>query len=523
MNQNKRGVSEEKPSPVVVGLDIGTTKIAVIAGRKMPSGKIQILGYGRTESSGVDMAQVRNIQEVRMAVAEAVSRCEYNVFKRFQTALKIREVCVGVAGHHVNTRDGYGRLLRGSGEAHKEFVEADVRSLFEQQYLTKIDAGREILHVLPKYYKVDGFKTLQPVGCNGHKLEGYFHIVTVDKDRLNNIKLAVEGAGLSVQSWHLQPLASARATMSKQELESGVMVMDIGGGTSDIAVYKEGVLQFARSLPLGGKLITTHIKEYFSILEEQAEAVKKELGCALVEKVESPHIYANIPPVNGLPGKEISIYGLANVIQADLDKLAHYVNVFFADANVDKSSLVGGVILTGGGAQMKHLRDFVALRMAMPSRSTSHMSAFEPDFPVDLQHSSYSTCVGLLISGFQEYEDELKIRESEEQESEDSREHSLEYSDEFANTTLNRVVQNENSNYTRQDFGKQGRQEVPVMSSASGVNSAPENYEQYGAKTDKNGDKAGGGIISSWVSKVKGTYDSFLDNMFGDFKDENIQ
>lgn len=510
MYHNKRSVSEENTGPVVVGLDIGTTKIAVIAGRKMPSGKIQILGFGRTESSGVEMALVRNIQETRMAILMALDQCKQNVYQRFNTNLEIKDVCVGVAGHHIDTVSGMGVLIRKPSEAHREFVDADVRNLIEQQYSTKIGAGRTILHVLPKYYLVDGRKTLQPVGWNGHKLEGFFHIVTVDTERLNNIKQAVEGAGLAVQSLHLQPLASARATMSKEAIESGVMVMDIGGGTTDIAVYQKGVLLFTKSLPLGGKLITSHIKEHFQILEEQAEKVKKELGCALTEMANSSY-YACIPSINGLPKKEISVYNLAHIIQTDMDKLALYANKFCEEANVDKSSLVGGVILTGGGAQLKNIREFIALKMAMYAHTTSHMSVFEPDFAAELKNASYSTCIGLLISGFQEYEERVKI----EQEANAARER-----------LANGVSDVSNVQVERNSFGFM-RTERPMVNQR--VNSDQEREAQEipvvptGTPSTAEGErKSGGSFLTNFASKIKGSYDSFLDNMFGDFKDENI-
>lgn len=544
MHHNKHGVGSD--SPVVVGLDIGTTKIAVIAGRKMPSGKIQILGFGRTESSGVEMALVRNIQETRMAILTALEQCKQNVYKRFNTTLEIKDVCVGVAGHHIDTIAGSGVLIRKHNEAHKEFVDADVRNLIEQQYSNKIGAGRTVLHVLPKYFLVDGRKTLQPVGWNGHKLEGFFHIVTVDTERLNNIKQAVEGAGLSVQSLYLQPLASASATMSKEAIESGVMVMDIGGGTTDIAVYQNGVLLFTKSLPLGGKLITSHIKEYFQILEDQAEKVKKELGSALAEMTNSSY-YACIPSINGLPKKEISVHSLARIIQTDMEKLVLYVNKFCEEANVQKSSLVGGVILTGGGSQLKYIQEFIALKMVMNARSTSHMDSFEPDFAVELKNVSYSTCIGLLILGFQEYEERFKVEQEDILLQGKLLVSQTNAKSAQLNNSVNQPSQQRGSNslvYDRREYKRADGHDFVANSDRrfdgpmdyslgnkghssddgqmGGASVMPgEVGEQYEKKNTEDREKSGG-FFSNFASKIKGSYDSFLDNMFGDFKDENI-
>ncbi len=291
-------------APIIVGLDIGTTKIAAIAGRKNEYGKLEILGFGRANSNGVQHGQVLNIDQTIKAIHQALQNCVES-----NPDLEINEVYVGVAGHHIKSLQTRGDIVRQSADI--EIARWEIEQLIENQRKTFIPAGDQIIEVIPQDFHVDNYQNIKdPVGFNGVKVGANFHIITGDRNAIRNINRAVERSDLKTKDLVLQPLASSSAVMSDIDLEAGVAILDIGGGTSDLAVFYEGILKHTAVIPFGGENITNDIRMGLGVLKSQAEAMKVQFGSALAEETK-PNAFITIPGLKGMPSKEISVKNLA--------------------------------------------------------------------------------------------------------------------------------------------------------------------------------------------------------------------
>ena len=252
--------------PVIVGLDIGTTKIAAIAGRKNEHGKLEILGFGRANSNGVQHGMVLNIDQTIKAIQTALENCYAS-----NPNLAINEVYVGIAGHHIKSLQTRGDIVRQHNE--EEIRQDEIDRLIADQYRTYIPAGDQIIDVIPQEFTVDNFQNIpNPIGYSGVKVGANFHIITGDKNAIRNINRSVEKSGLKTQDLVLQPLASAAAVMCDQDLEAGVAIVDIGGGTTDLAVFYEGILKHTAVIPFGGENITNDIKTGLGVLKKIGRA-----------------------------------------------------------------------------------------------------------------------------------------------------------------------------------------------------------------------------------------------------------
>src|SRR4028119_1960668 len=332
--------------PVIVGLDIGTTKIAAIAGRKNDFGKIEILGFGRANSNGVKHGQVLNIDETIKAIRSALDNCYAS-----NPNLEVSEVYVGIAGHHIKSLQTRGDIVRRSSDL--EITIAEIEQLIDNQRKTFIPAGDQIIDVIPQEFTVDNIQNIpNPVGYNGVKVGANFHIITGDRNAIRNINRAVDKSGLKTKDLVLQPLASASAVMSELDLEAGVAILDIGGGTSDLAVFYEGILKHTAVIPFGGENITNDIKTGLGVLKTQAEQMKVQFGSALAEEAKA-NAFITIPGLRGMPAKEISVKNLAHIIQARMSEILDFVTYHLKQVGLDNKMLNGGIILTGGGSQLK--------------------------------------------------------------------------------------------------------------------------------------------------------------------------
>ena len=294
--------------PIIVGLDIGTTKIAVIAGRKNEWGKLEILGFGRASSNGVKHGQVLNIDETIKAIRTALDNCYAS-----NPNLEVAEVYVGIAGHHIKSMQTRGDIVRHDTE--NEISQREIDQLIADQYKTYIPAGDQIIDVIPQEFTVDNFQNIpDPIGYSGVKVGANFHIITGDKNAIRNINRAVEKAALITKDLVLQPLASSAAVMANEDLEAGVAIVDIGGGTTDLAVFYEGILKHTAVIPFAGENITNDIKTGLGALKAQAEQMKVQIGSALANEAKT-NAYITIPGLSGMPAKEISVKNLANIIQ----------------------------------------------------------------------------------------------------------------------------------------------------------------------------------------------------------------
>jgi cell division protein FtsA len=388
-------------SPIIVGLDIGTTKIAAIAGRKNEFGKLEILGFGLAKSSGVLHGQVLNIDQTIKAIKAALANCYES-----NPDLEIAEVYVGIAGHHIKSLQTRGDIVR--QEPDNEIQSFEIDQLINNQRKTFIPAGDQIIDVIPQDFHVDNIQNIKdPVGFNGVKVGANFHIITGDRNAIRNINRAVERSGLTTKDLVLQPLASASAVMSEIDMEAGVAILDIGGGTSDLAVFYEGILKHTAVIPFGGENITNDIRLGLGVLKSQAEAMKVQFGSALADEAKT-NAYITIPGLKGMPAKEISVKNLAQIIQARMSEILDFVSYHLKQVGLDSRALNGGVILTGGGSQLKHLIQLTEYTTGLNARIGLPNEHLAPNHIDELKKPMYSTCIGLILKGYSDYEHNYK-------------------------------------------------------------------------------------------------------------------
>lgn len=380
---------------LVVALDIGTTKVCAIAGRRNEHGKLEILGVGKVASTGVIRGVVTNIEKTVKAIKDAVSMAER------QASEKFRIVHVGIAGQHINSLHHKGMLTRDS--VNTEISKKDIEKLVSDMYRLVLPPGDKIIHVIPQEYAVDNEPgILDPIGMSGIRLEANFHIITGQISASNNIKKCVEKAGYEVADITLEPIASSDSVLSEEEKEAGVALVDIGGGTTDISIFHDGIMRHTAIIPFGGDVITKDIKEGCTVMKHQAEKLKVKFGAALAEEVYDNRVIA-IPGLKGRDPKEISEKNLALIIQARVEEILDYV-MFQIQKSGFANKLIGGIVLTGGGALLKDLDKLtefhtgVTARIGIPAEQLAHGNVEQVYSPV------YSTAIGLLLRGIEKVE-----------------------------------------------------------------------------------------------------------------------
>jgi cell division protein FtsA len=320
--------------------------------------------------------------------------------------LGINEVYVGIAGHHIKSLQTRGDIVRQTTE--DEITQREIDQLVSDQYKTYIPAGDQIIDVIPQEFTVDNFQNIiSPIGYGGVKVGANFHIITGDKNAIKNINRAVEKSGLITKDLVLQPLASASAVMGQEDLEAGVAIVDIGGGTTDLAVFYEGILKHTAVIPFGGENITNDIKTGLGVLKTQAEQMKVQFGSALSNEAKA-NAFITIPGLRGMPAKEISVKNLANIIQARMNEIMDFVTYHLKQVGLDNKMLNGGIVLTGGGSQLKHLiqlTEYVTGLNARIGYPTEHLTSGHIE---ELAKPTYSTCIGLILKGYSDYEHNRK-------------------------------------------------------------------------------------------------------------------
>lgn len=387
---------DNKQQPIIVGLDIGTTKVVAIAGRKNQYGKLDILGFGRADSEGVDHGVVINIEQCVRSVQKALTNCLAS-----NPNLVINEVYVGIAGRHIKSRQSKGSKVRANLDT--EISKEDIDELLRDQFRTFRPSNDQIIDIIPQDYVVDNMPGIvNPVGMSGMKIEGNFHIVTGDVTAVRNIKRCVDRASLVTRDLMLQPIASAAAVMNDEDMEAGVAIVDIGGGTTDMAVFCDGVLKHTAVIPYAGVNITNDIVAGLRVLRSQAEQMKVQFGTAL-EQEASRNSYITIPGLRGLPPKEVSVSNLASIIQARMEEILDYVLTYIRQAGLE-NKLNGGIILTGGGAKLKHIVQLTEYITGMGARigyPNEHLAFGHNE---QLMSPMYSTCIGLILRGYYDFE-----------------------------------------------------------------------------------------------------------------------
>ncbi|MCB0794176.1 MAG: cell division protein FtsA [Flavobacteriales bacterium] len=391
---------------IVAGLDIGTTKIACIVGRKNELGKIEILGMGRSRSDGVSRGMVANIQKTVESISAAIREAEDN------SGVDIGTVNVGIAGQHIRSMHHRGMITRQSLE--DEIRQEDIDLLIDDMYKLVMPPGEEIIHVLPQEYIVDGEQGIRdPIGMSGVRLEANFHIISGQVTAARNINKCVHRAGLEITEVILEPLASADAVLSDEEKEAGVVLVDIGGGTTDIAIFFDGIIRHTAVIPFGGNVVTEDIRQGCGIMREQAELLKVKFGSALAAENKENEVVC-IPGLRGRDPKEISLRTLAQIIQSRMEEIMEHVYFEIKNSAIEKQ-LIAGVVLTGGGAQLRHLRQLVEYMTGMPSRigyPNEHLAKSDVE---QVTSPLFATGVGLVMKGL----DHLEKRRPQQKENKD--------------------------------------------------------------------------------------------------------
>ncbi len=384
-------------SEIIVGLDIGTTKIATIVGRKNEHGKIEVLGHGRTESIGVKRGVVSNIENTVNSIKIAVEQAEQ------KSGVDIRFVNVGIAGQHIKSLQHHGSIIRKNVD--EEISQEDIDNLNANMYNLNMAPGEEIIDVIPQEYIIDAEQGIkQPVGMLGNSLEANFHIIIGQTAAAKNIYKCVRKAGLEVVDLVLEPIASAEAVLAEDEKEAGVALVDIGGGTTDIAIFQDGIIRHTAVIPFGGDIITEDVKEGCTIIKKHAEELKVKFGSALASENRDEEVVA-IPGLRGRPPKEITLKNLASIIQARMEEIIDHIHYEIKNSGYEKK-LIGGIVLTGGGALLKHLVQLTEFITGMDTRVGYPNEHLAQDVPDEMASPMYSTGTGLVIEGFKRLDKE---------------------------------------------------------------------------------------------------------------------
>ncbi|WP_192821357.1 cell division protein FtsA [Rufibacter sp. LB8] len=396
---------------IVVGLDIGTTKICALVGRKNEYGKLEILGLGKAVSEGVVRGMVSNIDKTVEAIRKAIRQAEE------QSGIDIKVVNVGIAGQHIKSLQHNGSITRTSVDS--EITVEDVNRLTNDMYRLVTPPGSEIIHVMPQDYKVDYEDgIMDPVGMSGVRLEGNFHIITAQSNAINNINKCIHRAGLEIDQLILEPLASCMSVLSEEEREAGVALIDIGGGTTDLAIFKDNIIRHTAVLPFGGNIITSDIKQGCMVMQNQAEQLKVRFGKAIADEASENEI-VSIPGLRDRTPKEISLKNLAFIIEARMEEIVELVYSEIVRSGY-ANQLAAGVVITGGGAQLQNLVQLVEYLTGLDARigyPNEHLGKSKID---SVKSPMYATTVGLVLAGYQAL-DERANRYTEMQNPEPSR------------------------------------------------------------------------------------------------------
>lgn len=384
---------------IVVALDIGTTKICALVGRKDQHGKLEILGSGKVDSIGVLRGVVSNIEKTVKGISDAIAEAER------RSGVEIGVVNVGIAGQHIKSLQHRGILTRDS--IHDEISQEDIDDLVSDMYKLVLPPGDKIIHVIPQEYIVDNEQGIvDPIGMSGIRLEANFHIITGQITATKNIYKCVQKSGLEMAGLNLEPIASSAAVLSQEEMEAGVALVDIGGGTTDLAIFHEGIIRHTAVIPLGGNILTKDIKEGCNVMGNQAEKLKVKFGCAMSTELDENRIIT-IPGLRGRSHKEISERNLAHIIQARMEEILDFIYWEIRRSGYERK-LIGGIVLTGGGSLLRNLTDLVEFHTGLSARLGVPTEHLAHGYEQDMASPIFATGIGLLMKGFEDVEKGLE-------------------------------------------------------------------------------------------------------------------
>lgn len=375
-----------------IGLDIGTTKIVAMIGIVNEYDKLKIIGIGKSKSLGVHRGVVNNISQTIQSIQGAINEAENNSNE------KVDKVIVGIAGQHIRSLQHSDYITRENSD--QVIEDSDLEKLINQVYKLVMMPGEEIIHVLPQDFKIDGQSEIkEPIGMYGGRLEANFHVVVGQVSSIKNIARCVKSSGIDFDGITLEPIASADAVLSTEEKEAGVALVDIGGGTTDLAIFKDGIIRHTSVIPFGGNIITDDIKEGCSIIEKQAELLKIKFGSAWPGENKENEI-VSIPGLRGRDPKEISLKNLSKIIHARVVEIIEqvYMEIKNYGHEEQKKKLIAGIVLTGGGSQLKHLKQLVEYVTGMDTRVGLPNEHLAGNNSIEISNPTFATAVGLVMN-----------------------------------------------------------------------------------------------------------------------------
>lgn len=369
---------------IIVGLDVGTTKVCTIVGLQHPNQELEIIGIGTHPSYGLKKGSVVNIDKTVRSIQSSLEEA------RLMSGVNINGATIGIAGSHIYSFNSSGVVaIKG-----KEITQDDVDRVLEAAKAVVIPSDRDILHVIPQEFRVDNTTGIKnPIGMCGVRLEAHVHIVTGSIPLIQNLVKCVELTGVNTEHITLQPIASSEAVLTQEEKELGVVLVDIGGGTTDIAVWKDGSLIHSQILPIGGNHFTNDLAVALKIPHNEAERIKINHGSVLAEQLnQSAHI--TVQGMSGTKPREVQLSVIAQVLGARAEELFELVRLMIEEQRIE-NEVAGGFILTGGGALIKgmpELGEYILMRSCkigypLPFGGMTNI----------MQNPKYSTVLGLLI------------------------------------------------------------------------------------------------------------------------------
>jgi cell division protein FtsA len=367
---------------VIVALDIGTTKVCTLIAQKT-SKSLEILGVGSHPSHGLKKGSVVNIEKTVESIRSSIEEA-----KLMAGIEELDSATVGIAGNHIYCFNSSGVVP----VKNKEISQSDVDRVIEAAKAVLIPSDREILHVIPQEFKVDNTTGIKnPVGMCGSRLEVNVHIVTGKTPLIHNLVKCVEQAGLSANSIILQPIASSRSVLSQEEKELGVVLIDIGGGTTDVAVWKEGSLLHSQIIPLGGNHFTNDLAVALKIPHNEAERIKLTNGTVLGQS--TAETYLTVQGLSGTKPREVPLSFVADILGARAEELFQVVRELIMEKDL-QGEITGGYVLTGGGALIRNLSEIAEYHLEKPVK-LGYPQAFG-GMTTAMQHPKFSTVLGLL-------------------------------------------------------------------------------------------------------------------------------
>ncbi|MBI2384220.1 MAG: cell division protein FtsA [Gammaproteobacteria bacterium] len=381
-------MAKKSAKELIVGLDIGTSKVVAMVGDLAADGRLEVIGLGQHASRGMSRGVVVNIEETIKSIRRAVEEAE------LMAGCRIQSVFAGISGSHIKSSNSQGVV----GVRSKEVTGADVDRVIEAARAIAIPADQTVLHVVPQEFAVDGQEgILEPVGMAGVRLEARVHMVTCSASAAQNIRRCIEGCGLHVDKLILEPLASSYAVLQPDERDLGICLVDMGGGTSDIAVFKGGSIRHTSVLPIAGAQVTNDIAMAFRTPPQSAEEIKLKYGCALPQLVRTDE-HIEVPSVGDRPPRRLSRLTLAEVIKARYEELFRFIRKELHRSDF-YDTVAGGVVLTGGSAKMEGVIELAEEVFEMPVRLGVPQNV--SGLTEVARNPIYSTAVGLLLYGRQ--------------------------------------------------------------------------------------------------------------------------